>query len=188
MGVEVFLDVDFLSGALLEAPAHADVKALSVLADDQEVDVSTPLLAQRRQAIVVELGRTQVDVEVELESEAQQDAGQVGGVIDARVAHGAEQNRVGSLQLLPCRLRNRLAGTEELVGVDVVLLELVVRAGRAQDLDRLGDDLCAGAVARQDGDVSRQVLRPSRAACSAGSCRSPSSASRWRSPSSAATG
>jgi hypothetical protein len=44
-------------------------------------------------------------------------------------------------------LRNRLASAEELVGVDVVVLELVVRAGGAQDLDRLGDDLFAGAVA-----------------------------------------
>ena len=171
VGVDVLLDCDLLLGAFLEPPAHAYVEALGVLPHDQEVDLPSVLSAQRRQPVVVQAGGAQVDVEVELEAEPQQHAREIGGVIDTRVPDGAEQDRVGLLQVAPDRRRDGLTGAHVLVGVDFVLLEIEVCARGAQHFDRLGDDLFARSVAGQDGDVPTQGSLPSRAICSAGSCR-----------------
>src|ERR1700694_2885937 len=153
VGVEVLLDRNLVFGALLETAAHADVKALGVLTHDQEVDLAPVFAAQRRQAIVVEAGRPQVDVEVEFEAQPEQHPGQVGGIIDAWVADRSEKNGVSLFQLLPRGGRYGLAGPHVLLGVDVELFELEVGARGPQDLDRLGDNLLARTIAGQDGDV-----------------------------------
>ena len=53
--------------------------------------------------------------------------------------------------------RDWLASAEVLVGVDLVFLEVEVRAGRSQDLDRLRDYLLARAVAWQHRDFRHEA-------------------------------
>src|SRR5438445_154455 len=184
----------FVSGVILPEGAMPIPPISSAVRSDRmspkrlPVTMTSNCVGWRRQPGVVELGRAEVDVQVELEAQAQQHAREVGGVVEARVAHGAEEDGIGLLEVGPDLCRDRLPGAHVLVGVDLVLLEIEAGAGRAKDLDRLGDDLLARTVAGQDGDVARQGSLPSRAACSAGSCRSRSWAGRARTRSSAGTG
>ena len=92
--VDRLLDGDLVGRASLEEAAGAGVEALGVLADDDEVDLLGSLVAERRVDAGVELDRAQVDVEVELEAQAQQDALLEDAGLDVGVADGAEQDGV----------------------------------------------------------------------------------------------
>src|SRR5690606_24414901 len=75
--VDVLLDRDLVGRALLEIAAHADVHALRILAEDDEIDVLVAHVAQWREARIVETDGAQIDVEVEPETEAEQDGARV---------------------------------------------------------------------------------------------------------------
>ena len=73
VGVDLFLDRDFVRRPGLEPAADAHVDALGVLAEHDEVDVLRAAVLQRAEAIGEQLDRPVVDVEVELEPGAEQD-------------------------------------------------------------------------------------------------------------------
>jgi hypothetical protein len=76
---------------------------------------------------------------------------------DARVADGAEQDRIVPLQLLQDAGRQRLAGRAPAPGAEVVLgrrdLETTGRRGRVEHLQALRDDLGTDSVAADHGEV-----------------------------------
>ncbi len=65
--------------AALELPAHADVDALGVLAEDDEVDVLRAPALERDEAVAERADGADVRVEVEAEAQAEQD---VAGVLE----------------------------------------------------------------------------------------------------------
>ena len=105
----------------------------------------------------VELGRAQVDVVLQGEPDRQQHAALEDAARDARVADGAEQDRVVALQLVQDAVGQRLAGGVPAAGAEVVLGRGDLRAARRrdglEDLEPLGDDLGADPVAADDGEV-----------------------------------
>ena len=98
VGVQLFLDRDFVVCAGLEAPADADIEPLGVLAEDDEVDVVWPAVLERTETLVEQPHRPVVDVEVELEARAEQDVARVAIVGHARIAKRADEDRVEAAQ------------------------------------------------------------------------------------------
>ena len=135
VGVELFLDRDFVLGARLEPPADADVQPFGVLAEHDEVDVGRRPILQRAQPIVEQPNGPVVDVEVELEPRAEQDVARVPVVGHARIAQRADEDGV---ELVPQHRvavrRNRDAG-----------LQVVIRAPR----ERLEIEPASEHVARR---------------------------------------
>ena len=77
----------------LKIPPTLTYGAFGVLAEDHEVDVFDALALERAEPFVEQLDRPEVDVEVELEADAEKDVGGVAHVRDARIAEGADQDR-----------------------------------------------------------------------------------------------
>ena len=111
--------------ALLEVAADAGVEALGVLAEHEHVDVRRALALERRQPLVEQPHRAQVDVEVELEAQAEQDVARVHLLGHARIAERAEQDRrVVIAQLLDRALGQRGAVAQPALGAPVELDQL----------------------------------------------------------------
>ena len=80
--------------SLLKKAAHADVKAFRVFAEHDKVDIFLSAIAQRSEAAIEQHAGPRVHIEVELESQSEQDVGGVDIGRDARIAHRAEQDCV----------------------------------------------------------------------------------------------
>jgi hypothetical protein len=102
---------------------------------------------------------------VELEPEPQEQTALEDAARHARVADGAEQDRVVPADLRQHRIGQRLAGRVPAAGAEVVVRRLhggdAVDRG-AQDLEPLGHDLGTDAVTGDDGqaDGLRHGSRP----------------------------
>ena len=70
-----------------------DVQAFRVLAEHDEVHVRGRAILQRTEALVEQLHRPVVDVEIELEARAEQDVARVPVVGHARIAQRADEDR-----------------------------------------------------------------------------------------------
>ncbi len=146
-GVQADLGRDLVLGAGAQRAAVADVRALGALADDDEVDAR--LAGQRGLHAGEELARAEVDVVVEGEAQLEQQPALQDTGRDARVADGAEQDRVVGLELLQHTVREGLPGAVVAAGAEVVLgrLHLDVRGeGGAEDLEAFGHHFLADAV------------------------------------------
>ena len=154
VGVDLFLDRDFVVGAGLEAAADADVDAFGVLAEHDEVDVLPAAILERAQAIVEQPHRAVVHVEIELEAGAEQDVARVAVVGDARIAERADEDRVELAQHLVAVGRQRLAGLQIVIGAPRQVLEIEAAAEDLADglqhLDGFRGDVLADAVAGDD--------------------------------------
>src|SRR2546429_221209 len=150
-------------------PAGAGVDALRVLAKNDEVD-ATIVTAQRCEFGVEQPYRAEIDVQVELEAQAEQN---IPGMLvpgDSRVADRPEEDRVYVVaQVAERRLRERLARREVVIGAVGKALEVeseaVLRGGLLDRPERRRDDLGADAVSRDHGDAmvvfhSKPVARP----------------------------
>jgi len=149
-----------MRGAHADGAAVAAVEALGALADDQEVDRSAvgDVVAEGGDDAGVELRGAEVDVVVEQEAQAEEEAalekaagnrGRAGGR-----AHRTEDDRVGLLELVDDRIGEDLAGAQPALGAQVVVDELegVLADGGVEHLEALGHDLGADPVTRDDGD------------------------------------
>ena len=149
--------------------AAAEVDALRVLAKNDEVD-ATIVTAQRCEFGVEQPYRAEIDVQVELEAQAEQN---IPGMLvpgDSRVADRPEEDRVYVVaQVAERRLRERLARREVVIGAVGKALEVeseaVLRGGLLDRPERRRDDLGADAVSRDHGDAmvvfhSKPVARP----------------------------
>jgi hypothetical protein len=153
VGVDLFLHGHFIGRAGLEAAADADVHALRVLAKDDEVDVLPAAVFQRRETIVDQADRAEVDVEIERKARAEQDVAGRAVIGHARVAKRAEQDcaELVAQHVVPVR-RNGDACREEMVGAPGQRLEVECLAGNVthglEDLDRFGRDFLPDAITR----------------------------------------
>ena len=143
--------------ALVGEAVHAGVGVLGVLADDEHVHVIRPLALQRAEALLEELDRAQVHVQIEVEAAARDDAVLDLAGLTAGIADGAEVDGAGLLGLLEHGVGEGLAVLKEVVAADG---QLVLLQGEAEDVGRgVGDlegllgDLGADAVAADDRDV-----------------------------------
>ena len=155
--VDRLLHGDFVLRAAAKIAAGARVKTFGVLAHDDKVDVLGALARQRRFDAGIELDGAQVDVEVELETEAEKDAFFEDPRLDVGMADGAEQDRVKAAQVARGGFRQHFAGSQVAVAAEIERRRLVLESadfgGRIEDLERLVDDLGAGAVARQNRNL-----------------------------------
>ena len=104
-GEERGLGHDLIGGARADPAADAAVLALGVLADRDEVDVRGGPIAQRARDARQQLGRPQVDVQVERLADRQQHGPQGHVVRDAGEADGAQEDARPSRASGPSRRR-----------------------------------------------------------------------------------
>src|SRR5262249_12261184 len=138
--------------------------AFRVLAKDDEVDVLLAAIFERRESVINQPDRTEVDVEIEREPCAEQDIARRPVIGYPRVSERPEQDRgelVGQ-HLVPIR-RNRDARGEEMISAPRQRFELELLArdvtNRFEDFDRFGRDFLPDAVTRYDRDSHRRSNR-----------------------------
>ena len=156
-GIDVLLNGHFVRRPLLEESSHAHVEALGVLAKHHQIHVGLRPVFQRAEPPVEELHRPHVHVEVQAEAQAEQDVGGVLHVRDARVAQRAQVDGIVVVaEVCEDGLRKGLASPEVALGAEVEMDEVEPGPGHAahglQDLDALGNDVRADAVAGDDCD------------------------------------
>ncbi len=148
-GVDRALGGDLVWCPLAQETALARVRALGVLADDDEVGTLGDGTRHAREG-------SEVDVEVELEAEAQQHAAFEGAGRDGGVTHRwpdrAEQDGVEAPELV-----QRLVGEDGAVaqvpgGAQIEGRGVEVHPGGGDHLEGLGADLRPDAVPADDGD------------------------------------
>jgi len=156
--VDILLDGDLVGGVLLEETANADVETFGVFAEDHEVDFGEVAITERGETRMEEFGGAGVDVEVELETQAEEDVCSVLVGRDAGIAEGAKEDGVE----LVAKEFDRAFGegdvfAEVFVGAPVELDEfegaVAPGGGGADDLDGYGGHFPADAVARNNGDA-----------------------------------
>ena len=149
-GVDRALGGHLERGALAEEAALAGVGALGVLPDDHEVAVGCQRSGDPGEG-------AQVDVEVELEPQAEEQAPLQGARRDVGGAHGRpdgpEQDGVVAAELLERRVGQHLAGAQVPVGAEVVVGGVEHHARGRHHLQRLGDHLGPDAVAADEANL-----------------------------------
>ena len=157
IGVDLLLDRYLIVRAGLEASADAHIDPFRVLAEHDEADVPRPPSLQRTEALVQQLHRPVVDIEVQLEARAQQDIARVPVVRNARVAEGADEDRVERPERVVAVRGNRDAGLQVVIRTPRQMLELErppePLADGLDDLHSFGSHFPADAVAGNDGDL-----------------------------------
>src|SRR5438132_3189985 len=93
-GVDLYLVRHFIGSSLLEDTAGIHVSALGVLTDDGKVHVVNPHSLEWAQALVEQTHRPDVRVQIQTESQREQDLGGMTLIRDTRIAHRSEQNRL----------------------------------------------------------------------------------------------
>ena len=116
VGVDLFLNRDLVWRASFESSTDAHIHAFSVLAKDHEIHVGACAALQRTEAIVEQVDRPVIDVQVELESGAEQDIARVPVVGHARIAQCANQDGVKRSKRVVAVRGNRLAGGQIVIG------------------------------------------------------------------------
>ncbi len=138
-------------------PADPAVEPLGVLADHDHVDVVLGVRRHERLHAGVPDHRPEVHELVELEADPEQEVALEDPRRHARVAHRAQQDRVGVPEGLEVRVREGLPGPQVPVGAEVEVdqLHLEAVADRLEDLEGLGDHLRPGSVAPDHADPVR---------------------------------
>ena len=151
------VDGDFgghlVRGATADGAAGTAVQAFGAFTHDHEVDVTR--VGERRGNALVQLGRTQVHVLVQVEAELEQQAAFQNARLDARIADGTQQDGVGLLDALLFLLGEDRAVTQIAFGteVEMLVLEFGDAFGRLlQSLLSPRSHFLANAIARNDGD------------------------------------
>src|SRR5437899_3457892 len=159
-GVDVFLNGNFVGSVFLEEAAHADVKSFGIFAEDDKADVVCRAIAEGREAIMKKFNGAGVDKKVKLEAQTKQDVCRVLVRWNARVAEGAEEDRIefGGKHFYGAR-RKRDAFAKKFNGAPGEFDKLDLSACRpyhsADGLDGFGRNFLADAVAWNYGDASR---------------------------------
>ena len=152
-GVDGDLGGDLGRSVATNRSAGTAVQAFGAFTHDHEVDVTR--VGERRGNALVQLGRTQVHVLVQVEAELEQQAAFQNARLDARVADGAQQDGVGLLDALLFLFRKNRAVTQIALGTQIELLifEFGDAFGRLlQSLLSPRSHFLANAIARNDGD------------------------------------
>ena len=151
------VDGDFgghlVRGAATDRSAGTAVQAFGAFTHYNEVDVAR--VGERRRDTLVQLGRTQVHVLVQVEAELEQQATFQNAGLDARIAYGAQQNRIGLLDTVLFLLGEDRAVTQVTFGakIEMLVIEFGDAFGRLlQSLLGPRSHFLTNAIARNDGD------------------------------------
>ena len=151
------IDGDFgghlVRGTATHRSTGTAVQAFSAFAHHNEVDVAR--IGERGGHTLVQLGRTQVDVLVEIEAELEKQATLQNAGLDARIADSAQQDRVGLLDALLFLFRKNRTVTQVALGtkIEILVIEFGDALGRLlQSLLGPRSHFLANAIARNDGD------------------------------------
>ena len=155
-GEDALLRNEFAVGAFEHAAADGRVFALGVLAHHVEIDVGFGAIGQRRPHTWHQLARTQVHVLVEAATDRDQQAPKGDVIGHARIADGAQQDRVRLRQQLHAVGRHHRAGLLVCLTRPIVMRQLQAEAelarGHVDYLQRLGHRFLADAVAGDNRD------------------------------------
>jgi hypothetical protein len=155
--VDFFLDRNLVGRSRLEPPADAGVQALRVLTDDDEVDVRAAATLERAEPIVEQTNRPVVHIEIERKARPEQDVARVAVVGHARIAEGANQDRVEGPQGVVTVGRQGHAG-RQIVRRTPGERHDIDAAGRHQHPQGLRDHLRPYTVARDHCDAHARRL------------------------------
>ena len=151
------VDGDFgghlVRGATAHRAAGTAVQAFGAFTHDHEVDVTR--VGKRRGNALVQLGRTQVHVLVQVEAELEQQAAFQNARLDARIADGTQQDGVGLLDALLFLFRKNRAVAQVTLGtkIEILVIEFGDALGRLlQSLLGPRSHFLANAIAWNDGD------------------------------------
>ena len=154
-GVEGHLGGDLEIGAGAQRASVADVRALGALAHHHEVHLAR--IRERRGHSREQLGGAEVDEVVEGEAQLQQQPALEHARGHARIADGAQQDRVVHGEARHVLVGERLARAVPAARAEVEVGGLDAHPGGleggAQGAQALGDDLLADAVALDDGEL-----------------------------------
>ena len=152
-GIDGNLGGHLVRGVATDRTAGTAVQAFGAFAHDHEVNVTG--VGERRGDALVQLGRTQVDVLVQIETQLEQQAAFQNAGLDARIADGTQQDGVGLLDALLLVFGQDGAVTQVALGTEIELLVLELGhafGGLLERLLRPRGDFLANAVAGDDGD------------------------------------
>ena len=156
-GVHTFLDGDLVRRALEHKPAGTGVQPLVVFAHDNKIDVLGFFALQRAEPFVEQLDRAKVDVLLELEAQAQQDALLEDARLDVGMPDRPEQDGRELPQVIRRTVGQRLVGAHVAFAAEVELgvieIEAELLPGGIEHLDVFPGDLRACAVAANNGYV-----------------------------------
>src|ERR1700722_4266871 len=163
-GVDVFLDSNFVSRALLKKTANSDIQALGIFAKNYQANIFFRAPVQRRKPLVEKFHWSRVHVQIQLESQAEQDIRSVLIARHTRIAERSKQNRVEFItQHFHCAVRQADAIAKIFIRAPIKLHKFdgAARGGghRLQNFQRLRRDFFAYAVAWNDVD-SRGATAP----------------------------
>src|SRR5690606_2250940 len=177
-GVGADLGGDLVRGVDPDSATGARVGALGALADDHEIDIRAT--GEGAADARVQLGGPQVDVMVEREPGAQQQAAFEEAAGHRRVADRAEQDRVVLFQFRQHRFRQDLAGGVVALGAEIVFGTFHAGQHHIEYFERLGDDLRADTVTGDHGELhDNHAFWIRRAASRAGRGRRAGGGRRW---------
>ena len=156
--MDLDLGRDLIGRSLLEHASGIDVRAFRVLADNREVHVPDANAFQRAKFLVEQANRPDIGIQIETESQREKNLGRVTLIRHARVADGAEQDRVKlAAKHVKCSRRQRDAFFEVFLRAPVELHELESRAEDvihpAQHAHRLARDINSDSVSGYDCDA-----------------------------------
>ena len=157
------LDRDFLGCSLPGKSPRAHVKIFVVFPDDDHIDVVGPFALDRAIDTWVKLNRSEVDVLLEIEAQAQEDSFFQNARRDVGMADCTEQDGItamepfdfGGGQNLP-RLQVALPPEVEVRRLERDVLDL---GNRGEYLEALHHDFGPNAIARQNSKFE-QILPP----------------------------
>ena len=152
-GVDGNFGGHLVRGAAANRSAGAAVQAFGAFTHHDEVDITR--VGERGGHALVQLGRTQVDVLVEIETELEQQATFENAGLDTRIADCAQQDRVGLLDAFLFLFRKNRTVTQVTFGakIEILVIEFGNALGRLlQSLLSPRSHFLANAIARNDGD------------------------------------
>ena len=161
-GIDRGLDSHFLGCSLAREPPCSDVEVFVVLADDDHVDVVGPLAFDRALNTRIEMHGPQVDILVEVESEAEQDSLLENAGGDVGVADRTEQDDVATAEPLDFGVGQNVSGSQVILAPQVKGNGLEVEAldsGNGGEYEEgLGRYLRAHTIARHDAQLDQNTL------------------------------
>src|ERR1700688_327363 len=156
-GVDVFLHSNFVRSVLLKKPADADIQALGIFTKHHQTNIFFRAPVQRRKPFVKKFHWSGVNIQIQLESQAEQDVSSMLITRHAGIAERAKQNGVELVtQHFHCAVRQADAIAKIFIRAPVELHKFdgAARGGshRLQNFERFRCDFFADAVTWNDGD------------------------------------
>ena len=155
--VHRLLNRDFMRCALEHKTARAGVKPLVVLAHDDKINVLRPLVLERTVNGAIKFHGAEVDVLLQLETEAQQNAFFQDARLDLRMADCAQKNHLEPAEFVHGAVGQHFARFQITVAAEIVVMpvefETEFFGGRFGNLERLAGHFRSRPIAANYSNV-----------------------------------